>query len=336
MTNEELRKIGIYQWKDIQPRYDLPDLLLGNGFSINLSPKFNYKSLFDTFLNKCNEPFKSLFNHFGTTNFEQILNFLSHALKVNTILKLETDLVVQSIEALKLGLIETIKEVHPRVDEVDWSKIDIITKELKLFGNIYSTNYDLYLYHIIMKTLDASRDDGSYIPYQDYFWGKSDNGFKEFRNSQCYRYKHVYYLHGALFIFNHGIRDLKILRDNQYTELIDIIANEIQKGHFPLFITEGTGIDKMKSIYTSNYLYFCLTKLNTSDKPIMIFGNSLSEYDSHIVSALQNKQRDMIISIYPGVKTQDQLFAELYNLKIKFPNYNFNIEFVDSTSIFPI
>src|SRR5690606_29977787 len=150
--------------------------------------------------------------------------------KVNTILELPTELIQHAIEELKNGLIESIKEVHPRVEEIDWDRLNSITNQLESFGDIYSTNYDLYLYHIIMKSIDISRVKKGYVAYQDYFWGNAEQGYKQFMPYQTYQYKHIYYLHGALCIFNHDIRDLKIKRDNASEELIEVISSEIQKG----------------------------------------------------------------------------------------------------------
>lgn len=335
MTIDELNNIGIRQWEWLQPKYKEPDLLIGNGFSIALSDKFKYASLFETFINKTHEPFKSLFTHFDTTNFELILNYLENALKVNGILAYPIDLIKQATDSLKSGLIEAIKEIHPRVENIDWTKLESITNQLENFGDIFSTNYDLYLYHIIMKSIDISRVKKGYIAYQDYFWGNAEDGYKEFMNYQQYRYKHVYYLHGALFIFNHGVKDLKIKRASAFVELIEIIAGEIQKGHFPLFVTEGTWQDKLKAIYRSNYLYFCLQKLKTYKKsPIVIYGSSLSGFDSHIINALMSSRRELIVSIYTLDRNEADLQHEKYSILKQFDGYKPSIEFIDSSSLF--
>lgn len=335
MTVEELNNIGIRQWEWLRPKYKEPDLLLGNGFSISLSDKFRYSSLFDTFISKTEEPFKNLFQHFDTTNFELILSYLTNAIKVNGILEYPTELIKQATEALKKGLIESIKEIHPRVEDIDWDKLENITNQLENFGDIYSTNYDLFLYHLIMKSIDISRVKKGYVAYQDYFWGSAEDGYKQFMQYQTYRYKHVYYLHGSLCIFNQGIRDLKIKRDNASVELIEIIASEIQKGHFPLFVTEGTAQDKLNSIYRSNYLYFCLQKLKAYKKtPIIIFGNSLSTFDLHIVQALTSSQRELIISIYTKGRREADIQHEKYSILKQFYGYKPTIEFIDSSTLF--
>jgi hypothetical protein len=335
MTPAELNNIGILQWDLLRPRYARPDLLLGNGFSIALSPNFRYPSLFSTFISKTQEPFTALFSQFGTTNFELILNYLTSASKVNTILGLPVDQINAAIEILKNGLIESIREIHPRVDQIDWGSIDHLTQKFEEFGNIFSTNYDLYLYHIIMKSIDISRVNNSYVAYQDYFWGYSNPGFKEFMGYQNYHYKHVYYLHGALCIFNDGIKDVKITRSNANDELIEIVSQQIQAGRFPLFVTEGTGADKLSAIYRSNYLYFCLNKLREhKNTPIIVYGNSLSEFDSHIVDALVTSRRELIIAIYTNGRTDVELQNERYGILAKFPTNGPSIYFIDSVSLF--
>ncbi|MBK9249378.1 MAG: DUF4917 family protein [Ignavibacteria bacterium] len=322
--------IEIKQWASIRSEYESTDLLLGNGFSINLWSKFAYKSLFITFIEKVDEPFKSLFQHFETTNFEQILSHLIHTLKVNTLLELPTDLVKEAIEKLKNGLIETIEEIHPRNGEIDWDNLDFFTDELETYKDIYTTNYDLFLYHIIMKTVDKGRNGNTYTPFQDYF-RSYDNFYTQF-NKKCVGDKNIYYLHGALFLFGNGIYDLKIKR--QGNDLIATISQEIKRDHFPLFITDGTSQDKLDLINRSNYLHFCLQKLSESTTPLLIFGNSLSEYDRHIIKALESQPRDLIISIYTNGMAETQLQGEMYSIKNKFLNNQSRIEFVDSAGVF--
>jgi len=336
MTPTELEVIEIKQWNKIKTDYNNPDLFLGNGFSINLSSKFLYKSLFDTFISKTAEPFKTLFQQFGTTNFELILSYFNHSIIINKFLGLSNSKVEQAIQELKNGLIDSIKEIHPRVEDIDWGKLEVFTSELKDFGNIYTTNYDLFLYHIIMKSMDKRRIDASFTAYQDYFWGDSRSGFKQFMSFQDYKYKHIYYMHGTLFIFNEATIDLKIVRNGSGTELIEIIADEIQKGHFPLFITEGTAQDKIISIYRSNYLHFCLNKFSVANTPLLIFGNSLSDFDAHIVEALNNNPRELIITLYTIGLTEHQLLGMKYEILNKFPKYKPKIVFVDSASVFGI
>lgn len=337
MNEQELFNIGILQWPAIQGQINHPSLLLGNGFSIGLSPQFNYRSLFANFLQRTNEPFTTLFSRFNTTNFEEILSYLENSVIVNQVLGLPIDEVIAAIEMLKNGLIESINEIHPVANDIDWGRLDEITVALDQFGDIYTTNYDLYLYHIIMKSNDRWQADNTIRPYQDYYWGTWNDDFKMFMGYQGYqRYKHVYYLHGALSLFENSIYNLKIKKrrlDN--TELIALISDQILANNFPLFVTEGTHQNKLSSIYRSHYLNFCLESLATDNNDLVVFGNSLSEFDSHLVDTIKRTRRRLIFAIYPDGRNEPNLQLQIADIRNKFQNIQPNeLVFVDARSIF--
>lgn len=338
MTTEiELTQNGIIDWKLIKPRYTNPDLLLGNGFSVQFSKKFLYSSLFDIFLTNCDKVYKNLFKQFGTTNFELIQKYLTYALKVNEILNLSTVEINSAIEQLKNGLIRTIEQVHPRNIEIDFQQLERVAEQMSVFGNIYTTNYDLYLYHIIMKSKDLSVNIKDYIAYQDYYWGnQAPSGFKQFMSYQTYKYKDIFYLHGSLFLFKKNSDDLKILKENENTELIDLISDQIRNNNFPSFISEGSGEDKLNSIKSNNYLNFCINELKNSKKPIIIFGNSLGDFDNHILDAIKKNPKDIIYCIYCENRNIADINAEKYTFLSRFNNYGNQIEFINSKSLFDI
>lgn len=336
MTIEELRVEEIYQWSDIRRDYEQPDLLIGNGFTMNFSDSFSYDSLFTTFLNNTDAAHRALFPRFDTTNFELILKYLSYTNITNTILGLDTVVVTRAIDALKNGLIQTIRQVHPQSANINWTQIDKVTRQLGYFGDVFTLNYDLYLYHIIMHSNDIhNTEDCNFRPYQDYFWGDHSNEYKKFMDFQdIKKYKHVYYLHGALFVFKHDIVDLKIKRAARGEELIDKIAREIAANHFPLFITEGTAADKLSAVNGSNYLNFCLEKLRMKDKPLVIFGTSLDPVDAHIVDAVKQTKRPLVIAIRVANKAREQILEEKFRFLTKFQFNTKPIKCIDAASLF--
>src|SRR5690606_30971107 len=203
--------------------------------------------------------------------------------------------------------------------------------------NIFTTNYDLFLYHIIMKSLDIRRDNREFVAYQDYYWGPSvAAGFKEFVNYQTIPYKHIYYLHGSLFVFNQELKDVKIIRSNREIELIDLIANQIRNSNIPNFVSEGTGEDKRRSISRNEYLRFCSTKLKDSTNSIVVFGNSLGEFDSHILEAIKAKTKDIVFCMYVGDKSKEELNHEKLTFAKNFNKYQKEIHYVDSGSLFTL
>lgn len=337
VTERELAENNIINWNQIEYRYTNPDLLLGNGFSLQFSGNFSYTSLFEIFLQNCDEVHRHLFREFDTTNFELIQKYLTYALKVNGILGLSTAEITIAIEQLKNGLIKTIEQVHPRNQDINFNQLERIALQMSAFGNIYTTNYDLYLYHIIMKSMDLRLTQKGYVAYQDYFWGnQAPNGFKQFMSYQNCNYKDIFYLHGSLFIFRENLMDIKLLRDNEETELIDIISQQIRNNKFPTFISEGSGYNKLNSIKNNNYLTYCLNTLKKSNKPIIIFGNSLGEFDNHILESIKNIPKDIIYCIYCGNRTIAEINAEKSNFLARFNDYPNEIEFVNSISLFEL
>lgn len=125
VSEVELGRNNVINWNLIKPRYTKPNLLLGNGFSLQFSDNFSYKSLFEIFLENCDESHHKLFTEFDTTNFELIQRYLNYALKVNTILNLSTDEIKTAIEQLKNGLIQTIEQVHPRIQNIDLDQLEM-------------------------------------------------------------------------------------------------------------------------------------------------------------------------------------------------------------------
>lgn len=80
------------------------------------------------------------------------------------------------------------------------------------------------------------------------------------------KYKHAYYLHGALFIFPElepGQRERKLRRTDD-SELLDVIDKFIRSGQLPLFVSEGSSSQKLRAIGHSLYLRFAREKFEKS------------------------------------------------------------------------
>jgi len=325
----------IYTWDEFKGKLDKPDLLLGNGFTMQFSGNFSYGSLFEIFLQNCHESYRPLFQSFGTTNFELILRYLNNAIQINKILGQPTELIQTAIEQLRNGLITSIEQMHPRNADIDFDRLTEIAEQFEKFGDIYTTNYDLYLYHILMITNDLSRTKDGYVAYQDFYWGnQAPEGFRQFMDYQNYVYKDIYFLHGALFVYNDGGGEVKLLKNATGDELIESISTEIRRSHFPIFVSEGNARDKLSSINRSRYLRFCLDNLAKSDNSIVIFGNALHEIDIHIIDAIKYHQRDIIYCLYIGDRSLESVLEEKHKFSGKFEYYRKSIEFIDSSTVF--
>jgi hypothetical protein len=331
ISKDALKPLGILRWEELRADYHHADLLLGNGFSVNLYDKFAYHPLFDSFLANCTKEDETIFRKFQTANFESIQQTLSSAKKVNDILGTRNPRIDELLNQLKDGLINVIRENHPRFQDIPQDRLRLIAEQLDFFNDIFTLNYDLYLYHIIMKSVDRHKHDEAVRPYGDYFWGEIDDQFKGFTGYQNYKvYKNVYYLHGALFLFRQANQDLKLKRDS--IELIELVGKTIEGGLMPLFVSEGSSDDKLNTISQSRYLLFARDKLKEAENPLVIFGASLSEPDRHIIAALNQHKRKIAMSIFIDDKSEDALKTVIRSLKHQLSSHD--VQFFDSSTLF--
>jgi hypothetical protein len=335
VSEKQLKGLGIKNWTELANTFKEADLLLGNGFSINLHGHFNYASLFQEFLKKRTPRERKIFESFGTHHFEFIQETLLNAKRVNKIFGIaQTDRKIDdAITILKNGLVESIRNNHPSSSKIDMTQLQKLSVQLNNFADIFTLNYDLFLYHIIMQAKDESEKQKKVAPYSDYFWGEDDEQFIQFMDYDEYHPKHIYYLHGALFLFKIPPDTFKLRRGDKPKELVTMIGDVIADGKMPLFVSEGRYKDKLKAIERSNYLSFCYEALKQSEKPLVIFGSSLT-YDKHIIKAINYKKikRKLAIAIHIGNKPENELEADINRFKKDFKGHK--ISFFDSKTIF--
>mgnify|MGYP006289482593 CR=1 FL=1 len=315
-------------WQEIKQEYPKVDLLLGNGFSLNFSDKFHYDKLFEEFLKSSSN--SSLYRKFRTSNFELIMSELQTALKVNDYFKIDSNNIQSSVNELKDGLLKAIAENHPQGYDIDELKISSIIDEMKLFSNIFTLNYDLLLYRILMRLVEQT-DEG-----KNSFWGDHfeyyDGSHLIFKNGRNDILNSVFYLHGSLFIFRKDYSVFKIKKGNHNYSIIEDIKNNIKNGFMPVIITEGTHGNKLKAIKSNYYLNHCYTKLIDSKNPILIYGTSLSEQDKHIIEALNKQDKKIIFSIHKGNKSKEEITKKQSEVKSKFGDDK--VDFVYAESVF--
>jgi hypothetical protein len=202
---KELKELGIQNWSQISGQFKDSNLLLGNGFSLSIAPDtFHYKSLFDKFLDKCSPEYANRFSQFGTHNFERNLEKLIITKNTNQILGNDPGRVEEAIDLLKSGLILAIQEIHPRTDEKTHRRtLQRIAPRMRFFGAIFTLNYDLFLYQIVMIMKDQCEKKSSLPRYSDCFWEEHDRDFNCFNETQDHsRFRFIYYINGAVFILN--------------------------------------------------------------------------------------------------------------------------------------
>lgn len=276
-------------------------LLLGNGFSMAYAPQmFSYNALHEFVSKIDNDLLQALFRVVATHDFERVMQQLEMFAALGEALGIGDDL-RQRIEgagvALKKSLIDAIRALHPEhVFTIPEAKCAACIAFLRPFidskGSLFTTNYDLLLYWILMrgglKAIDGfGRDRESpdeYVPseelvYSELRWGRNLSG------------QNVHYIHGALPLFDTGVEIVK----EEYQDgafLLQQITKRVEAGEYPVFVTAGSGTQKLTHIRHNPYLQHSYEALASLDGSLVTFGFNFGDQDSHIVDALQRAAHD--------------------------------------------
>lgn len=331
----EIDKLQTYQQvidyldKQKRPRH----LLLGNGFSMAYDNKiFSYNAL-STFIERTdNELLKKLFATINTKNFEQIMQQLDNFCEIAQIFstdKLLVDKLRNASSTLKTSLIDAVKELHPEhvfiVPEENSKKChqfinDYISKD----GKVFSTNYDLLLYWVLMRNNSEFAIDGfgRELENPDEFVKEEDLEYSELRWGKYKTDQTIYYLHGALPIFDTGIEIVKEEYDTQHY-LLEKIKERMEQKDYPIFVTAGNAKEKLNHIMHNKYLSYCYEDFSNIKGSLITFGFNFGDYDTHIIDAINKaahfgkKSGDKLFSIYIGVYSDNDL-AHIEQIRNKF------------------
>ncbi|QMV50805.1 DUF4917 family protein [Ewingella americana] len=292
-------------------------LLMGNGFSMAYDSKiFSYNALHDFLTSKNDELINRLFEVIKTKNFELIMQQLDTTIALLKAFGSDEELqkrVSGASQKLKEGLLSSIQELHPEhVYKIPDEKADACAKFLSLFlntkGHVFTTNYDLLLYWVLLRQHVENPIDG---------FGRELLNPVEVSNGEEQEWsgliwgpnvknQNVHYLHGALHIFDAGADIDKVQYDSQ-NYLIDKVKERLTRGSYPIFVTAGNGDEKLEHIRHNRYLSHCFDQLSNLDGSLVTFGFNFGEYDEHIIEAInkaakqQSKTPPKLWSVYIGV-----------------------------------
>ena len=268
---------GLEDWKDVAESGEWPLLLTGNGASLAVWSGFNYRSLYDKA--RLSAADASVFEQVGTNNFELVLEALRQASLVCEVLGHDPDDARDTYLRVRGALIHAVREVHVSWAEIPAKTAKKIEKTLASHEVTFTTNYDLINYWAIM-----SRALGPRV--KDLFWGPGAT-FDVTDSSLNAGSSAILFLHGGLHLF----RDARTGGAGKWTgsgagllSLASRLGTSTRKQ--PLFVSEATSADKLRSIRRSDYLSFAYERLATDHRPLVIFGHSLSDVDQHIVDAI--------------------------------------------------
>ena len=141
-----MRNFKILKWENIKPAF-YHKLLLGNGASRAIWDELKYHSIYQAAEKhgRIDENLKDLFSDFRTSDFEYILRLLRQTNMVNRILRIEDKKTNLLYNNLRQTLIDTIRDNHPKHEQVNTFLIPI-AKFMSRFKEVISLNYDLIVY----------------------------------------------------------------------------------------------------------------------------------------------------------------------------------------------
>lgn len=312
-------------------------LLLGNGFSINFDPSFNYPNLLSR--SNLHVKIKDIFNKQG--DYEQVIDRLNYSSKVfNAINEYSLAKRFSNLaKDLKRDLVTTITKIQSKVHNDDNRNHNTL-KFISNFNNIFTLNYDLLLYWVIMYAVNFYHEDlfgyKNYVKNPDFY---PRDGFANNPNGDdCIWEKdkweqNVFYLHGGLHLFYDSQNTYKLISDrNNNQSISDKTIFLLNQGISPLVITEGNSKDKKFWIDQNDYLQYCYNKLSEINGVLFIQGHSLNETDQHIFDAINNNPniQEIYISIHPEsgetIDKKSKLAEDAFNCD------KINLHFYDADS----
>jgi hypothetical protein len=297
-------------------------VLLANGFSI---AHFSYQTLLERSGIQADDPVHLLFEAIETNDFEKVIRAIEDASVVSQAYgdSKSASNFGKDAQRVREALVHAIRDVHPSHREDIGDAIPNCIEFLKNFSNVFTLNYDLLLYWVILE--DTRRfSDGFGL-------GKKANGFRgPFEvGANC----NIYNVHGGLHLFKTASGETeKCLMGRQ--GIIDAIADVIVDAkRLPIYVAEGSSIAKMNRINSNGYLKHCFSQLSSMEGSCFIYGHSADQNDEHIYRAIFKSQVDHLFFCFhsPSAaleKLDGELarYQRLFKSKVKYT-------FVDSESV---
>lgn len=298
-------------------------LLTGNGFSMSYSKdRFSFTSLLDNAVKnsiiKNNSPVHKIFSHLNTCDFEEVIKLLETSIHVITEYSQNDseikDKISNDARKLKEHLVEVITNNHPeKITEISDDKFLRTAKFISYYDSVYTLNYDLLLYWTTIKLNEFSTKGEivkSTLKINDGFSSSFGSGPWVSYDLNSHQ-SNIFYLHGALHIFDRGSEIIKTTFSRTQECLKEQTLRYINNNIYPIFVSEGTSEQKLTKIIHNRYLDHCYRSLfgigsKKGRDNMVILGTLLKSNDNHIQEAILNNN---VSNIYFGVGNEDEQVA---------------------------
>lgn len=320
--------VEIRQWRDIADQFT-DGLLLGNGSSIAVNPRFNYQSLFEAARaeNLLSEQVQEIFQRFESTDFEYVLRKLWQAKQVNDALNVESPVVQEAYAQVRSALIVAIRAIH--VSPADAAEhLPPIYQFMSRFETVLSLNYDLIVYWAAMLGNDNLENhrfkDGLIGSVLDEDWPRLRKPLRQNQTVTMF-----FYPHGNLVLVRTASQLERKVHTKNNTLLDDILAEWAGEDVIPIFVSEGTSQQKRQAIRSSSYLseiYF--NAIPDISRSLVIYGWGMGEQEQHILDQIKRAKPERIaVSVFD----KDQQYALRVEQQLNLMGIQ-NVVFFDSKS----
>lgn len=300
------------------------NLLLGNGFSIACEPGiFNYPSLYARAAERIKAEMPevhAIFERLGTKDFEVVVQMLNHTeATLPHYLPAETSAnkrIKEHAENLKGILVSTIAEHHPEFPaKIAMEKFAACRRFLANFihpdvnGRVYTLNYDLLLYWTALHS-EADGESPIDLTVNDGFGrDDSESNYVIWMNEGRTQDQRMFYLHGAVHLFDNGPELEKYTWHDKGRPLIEQAREALSRNKFPLFVAEGSSAHKLERIRHHPYLHHGFKSFlevtkeggrkGAKPKPLFVYGHSFADNDKHILSRItKGSIKRLYVSLY--------------------------------------
>ncbi len=234
-------------------------LLLGNGFSIACRPNiFVYQRLFEQADFSALSPHvKKVFEVLATNDFERVIKLLRDVARIASLYGIDPATVRYLHEdsyKLKELLVSTIAKTHPeRPSDITAAEYTACKAFLDNFDDVYTLNYDLLLYWTSMHAEGAFRHDDGFRTSQSDIDQGIESSYVVWEPGTSHE-QNMWFLHGALHVFDSGTEIQKYTWVRTGIRLIEQTRAALSNDLFPVFVAEGTSMEKLERIRHCDYL----------------------------------------------------------------------------------
>lgn len=122
-------------------------------------------------------------------------------------------------------------------------------------------------------------------------------------------YCRAFNLHGGLHLFDDGSGEMSKALDAGDGVIATITGAIENKKRLPVYVAEGTSLQKMRKINSSAYLRHCYDQLREVDTAVFIYGHSADPNDEHIYKAIfESKATHVYFGIYQSGNEKIKIF----------------------------